>query len=81
MQVVKLLHVERARGGTRLHFLVGGRALAALGAAAQHEAALNKARRLKHGVQRPRVLHTRRSDWARCALPQRGRQPCGRRSA
>ena len=44
MQVIKLLHTEKAKGGTRLHFLVGSRALAALGAAAEHEAALNKVR-------------------------------------
>ena len=42
LQVVKLLGTENARGGTRLWFLVGGRALAALSGAALHETALNK---------------------------------------
>ena len=42
LQVVKLLGTENARGGTRVWFLVGGRALAALSGAALHETALNK---------------------------------------
>ena len=44
MQVMKLLGTENARGGTRLFFLVGGRAIAALSGAALHETAMNKVR-------------------------------------
>lgn len=42
LQCVKLLHTERIRGGTRLHFLVGGRVLAALGQQLTREAAFTR---------------------------------------
>lgn len=49
LQALKLLHAERIRGGVRLHFLVGGRVLAALEASGRREAALTRI--LSQGAQ------------------------------
>ena len=42
LQVLKIVGLEKSRGQARLHFMVGGRVLAALGSALKREVALNK---------------------------------------
>lgn len=42
LQLLRVVGAERARGRVRLHVLLGGRALAALGRALPREAALSK---------------------------------------